>query len=162
MSSITVAPDEVLPTDRRLSTTGRSARRVAISSAGTPIRKATATAMATLVGGASRRGSRATSSPLATTRVSGPWGETSTSAATFSAEQRTTRLPSAPARSASAARRGSSTFRTTARAWCRISALAAVMRSSLPMRSRCTGPMAVMALTSGGTSSHISAISPGP
>ncbi len=40
--------------------------------------------------------------------------------------------------------------------------MAATMRSSVFMRSRWTGPMAVMTATSGGTQEHMAAISPGP
>ena len=43
-----------------------------------------------------------------------------------------------------------------------ISALASTIRSSVPKRSRCTGPMAVITATSGGHHRQRSAISPGP
>ncbi len=97
--------------------------------------------------------------PSPSSSVTGPSGparravpaarSTTTSACAPATLHVTTRLPSARQRSASAARPGSSTGSTTARACSVISDFAARIPSLLPIRSRCASPIVVIAATVG-------------
>ena len=71
-------------------------------------------------------------------------------------------FPSARSESTQPIRRASSPLRTTVVAVVVISRLARSMLSRVPIRSRCTSPMAVTTEISGGHQSHSAAISPGP
>ena len=87
---------------------------------------------------------------------------TATSALRSTAEHRRTVVPAEARRSASGPSHRSSTLSTAVWARATISLLASTIRSSDLIRSRCTGPMAVMTAIDGGHHSTRSAISPGP